>query len=328
MLMTEKARWMAVISRHYGIALRSVDLVCDGFNVTLKVSADTADFYLRLYRAQGRTRRQIDAEIGALLAFKPSRDVYVAKPQRLRGGGWVFSCHYRNQQRWAALFASAPGFPPAGSAHELRQLGRALGILHSQMAHAPPAGRRFDAAAKVAKAAEDVSNLGAEFQLISLKMNEVGSAVVSELNAGGPLQWGFCHGDIWLGKNVHFDGRRTTFFDFDDSIDGPLMIDLATLIAGLWYADLGDFPVQLRLVLDAYAAIRPLPAVDVRAIPALNRLHEISWLGFLAHSCTLEPSSWDTALQSFERRVAQWGTDGAATQAVRDYVANAQARNA
>lgn len=312
----EETPWAALVERHYDLAVQSVDMVSHAMNITLKVTADAGEFYLRLYRETGRTRADIDAEIGALLAFEPADDVYVSKPQRLRKGGYVFSWSGGTGARWGALFAAAPGYETEGRAGELRQLSFALGVLHRQMSAAPSSGRQFDAVATVSVAAESVSMRGKAFRPIGSAMIEAGSALVARLNTGGPLRYGFCHGDVWFGKNVHFDGPRTTFFDFDDCMHGPLAVDLATLIAGLWYAELTDFAAQLRLVLDTYAEVQPLSPRDVMAIPSLVRLDNIRTTGFLAHISALEPNS-----RPFKRRLAEWGPNGAATAYLRDYAA-------
>jgi Ser/Thr protein kinase RdoA (MazF antagonist) len=259
-----------------------------------------------------------------LLAFQAADDVHVAKPQELRSGGYVFSCDYAGHKRWAALFKSAPGFEPEGCIGDLRRLGAALAVLHRQMACAFPIGRPFDAEATVSMAATSVSRLGRKFQRVGSRMIEAGAALADELNADGQLRRGVCHGDIWLGKNVHFDGPRTTFFDFDDCTDGPLVSDLATLIAGLWYAELTDFAEQLRAVLDAYATVLPLPASDVLAIPRLIRMQEIRMTGFLAHNGAFEPGDWSTVLQHLEQRLSEWGLRGEATATVLDYTDSAR----
>ncbi len=314
--------WAALLGRHYGVSVRWVELVNVGVNATMRVDADIGEFYLRLYRTRGRTRRDIDAELTALLAFEPVADVHVAKPQMLRSGGagYRFACVYEGRKRWAVLFAAAPGFAPTGGTGELRQLGAALGILHRQMTLGPPAPRRFDAVATISITAENIAKLGPDHHAAVTSVREIGTELCAALREGARLRWGFCHGDVWLGKNLHFDGRRTTFFDFDDCFNGPLAADLATLIAGLWYADLSDFRAQLRIALDAYTAVLRLAQHDLMSIPALIRLHEIRMLGFLARCRPFEANSWNDVLELFRQRCAEWGPDGIATAAIRDYV--------
>jgi Ser/Thr protein kinase RdoA (MazF antagonist) len=307
-----------VIERQYDLAVRSVELAWQGANTTLKIGSDADSFYLRLYREKGRTRTEIDAEIGALLTFRPARQIHVSKPVQLRCGDHVFSCDYQPRQRWAVLFTAAPGSPPEANAASLTRLGEAVGVLHEQMAPAFPAGRPFDAERAVSRAVETIAALGPGLRAADREIAEAGAASIAELDACGVVRVGFCHGDVWLGKNVHCLGQRVTFFDFDDCVDGPLAVDLATPIIGLWYAGLADFPEQSRGFLDAYAAVQPLPANDIMAIPPLARLYEIGLLGVLAGSGTLEPHDWEMALDHFERRMEEWSPGGAAAAAIHE----------
>ncbi|MGF1621704.1 MAG: phosphotransferase [Rhodomicrobiaceae bacterium] len=313
---SQKAYWKDLIERHYHLAVRSVGLVWQGANITLKIDTGPDSFYLRLYREKGRSRAEIDAEIGALLTFRPAGQVYVSTPVQTRGGDHVFSCDHEQRRRWAALFTAAPGSLPEGDAASLSRLGEAVGVLHEQMAPASPVGRPFDPARTVSRTVETIASLGPGLRAADRGIAEAGAASIAELDACGALRVGFCHGDVWLGKNVHFLGQRVTFFDFDECVDGPLSVDLMTPIMGLWYAGLVDFPAQSRVFLDAYAAVRPLPANDIMAIPPLARLYEIGLLGFLAGSGTLEPYDWEMALDYFERRMEEWRPGGAAATAI------------
>jgi Ser/Thr protein kinase RdoA (MazF antagonist) len=63
-----------------------------GANITLKVDSDADSFFLRLYREKGRTRTEIDAEIGALLAFRPAGQTHVSMPVQLRDKRFSFLC--------------------------------------------------------------------------------------------------------------------------------------------------------------------------------------------------------------------------------------------
>jgi hypothetical protein len=81
-----------LIERHYDLAVRSVELAWQGANITLKVDPNADSFHLRLYREKGRTRTEIDAEIGALLAFRPAGQTHVSMPVQLRDKRFSFLC--------------------------------------------------------------------------------------------------------------------------------------------------------------------------------------------------------------------------------------------
>jgi hypothetical protein len=89
---SEKAHWKDLIERHYDLAVRSVELAWQGANITLKVDSDADSFFLRLYREKGRTRTKIDAEIGALLAFRLAGQTHVSVPVQLRDKRFSILC--------------------------------------------------------------------------------------------------------------------------------------------------------------------------------------------------------------------------------------------
>ena len=312
----EEVFWKDQIARHYYFTVRSIELVQLAANITLKVCTGAGEFYLRLYRETGRSRTEIGGEMRALEAFRSVGEVHVVKPVRLKGGGFVFSCRYQHRRRWAALFNLAPGdlLPP--NAFGIRRLGEALGILHKQMVHVFPVGRPFDAEMIVSRAVTNASKIGPGFRSASTRMKQEGGALIARLAASAPLPLGFCHGDVWLGKNVHFQGGRVTFFDFDDCVDGPLAIDLATPIAGFWCAGLTDFPAHIYSFLDAYNAVRSLQVSEILAIPTLILVYEFRLLGFLSGYCQLTPYEWEMAVDQFERQVEAWKPDGTASLAI------------
>jgi Ser/Thr protein kinase RdoA (MazF antagonist) len=297
----------------YGLPLRSAELVNRGVNVTFRLWAGPGEFYLRLYRHQGRSRAQIDGEIAALLAFRSNYEVYVAKPQRLRDGGYVFTCTYNGEMRFACLFAAARGRPADANAGDMRQFGVALAVMHLQTTVPPVScGRPFLPAAMLGEALKDLSKAGPKCRHICERIEPVRTAIVANLGRQSSLSIGFCHGDAWCG-NVHFFGPRTTFFDFDDCFDGPLIADLVPQIAWLWHANRLEFPALVRVLLDAYTSLLPLTDADLAIIPPLVQLHEICAIAFIARYCSLEPAMWDECLERSRRILDDWSPGGAAT---------------
>jgi Ser/Thr protein kinase RdoA (MazF antagonist) len=111
---------------------------------------------------------------------------------------------------------------------------------------------------------------------------------------------------------VHFSGPRTTFFDFDDCFDGPLVADLVPQIAWLWNATRSEFPALVRILLDAYTSLSSLAETDFAAIPVLVQLHEICSIAFLAKYCSLDPVTWSQCLERSIRTLEDWSPGGAA----------------
>jgi Ser/Thr protein kinase RdoA (MazF antagonist) len=299
------------LSSIYGLPLHSAKLINRGVNITFKISADLGAFYLRLYRPRGRSREEIDGEIAALLAFRPADEVYVSKPQKLREGGYVFSCEYNDETRFACLFAGARGRLAESNAGDMRQFGSALAVLHRQMDAFAVPRRPFQPDEIIDETSQHLSSRGPQFRHFCRKIRHIGIAIDANLSGSSALRRGFCHGDAWRG-NVHFSGPRTTFFDFDDCFDGPLVADLVPQIAWLWNATRSDFPALIRVLLDAYTSLSSLAETDFAAIPVLVQLHEICSIAFLAKYCSLDPVTWSQCLERSARTLEDWSPGGAA----------------
>lgn len=305
--------WLSpdVLFALYGLSLRSAVLVHRGVNVTYRLSAGPGQFYLRLYRPQGRSRKQIEGGIAALSSFRSVDEVYVAKPQKLQAGGYVFSCRHNEEVRFACLFAAARGRPADNNASDMRQLGVALAVMHRQTAFLA-CGRPFLPAEAISEAVQHLSRRGSRWRHICGKVRHMGVTINANLDRHVSLPRGFCHGDAWCG-NVHFAGPRTTFFDFDDCFDGPLVADLVPQIAWLWHCNRSEFPDLVRVFMDAYASVLPLSVADLAVIPSLVQLHEICSIAFLARYCCLEPVVWAECLERSVRTLDDWSPGGAAS---------------
>jgi Ser/Thr protein kinase RdoA (MazF antagonist) len=299
------------LSEIYGMPFRSLKLASQGLNITFKLTTEIREFHLRLYRGQGRCRQAIDGEIAALLAFRPADEVYVARPQKLREGGYIFSCPYNDEPRSACLFMAARGRQAESNPGDMRQFGVALAVMHRQMNASPVASRPFLPLEAIGEATHHLPRRGSQFRHLCRKIKRIGVMIDANLKSHASLRRGFCHGDAWCG-NAYLSGPRTTFFDFDNCFDGPLVADLVPQIAWLWQSMRPEFPALARILLDAYASILPLSNADIAAIPLLVQLHEVCAIAFLSKHCILEPAIWAECLDRSARMLDDWSPGGAA----------------
>jgi Ser/Thr protein kinase RdoA (MazF antagonist) len=295
----------------FGFSLRSPEVVSRGVNITFRLSADRGKFYLRLYGGRGRGREQIAGEIAALLAFRPADEVYVARPQMQRTGGYILDCPYNGEPRFACLFGAAAGREAQNNAGDMRQFGVALAVMHRQMDASLTSGRPFQPAEVIDEALRHLPQRSVQFSHLCRKIRHIGIMIDASMGGHSALRRGLCHGDAWAG-NVRISGPKTTFFDFDNCFDGPLIADLVPQIAWLWHAVRPEFPVLARILLDAYASILPLSDSEVAAIPLMVQLHEICSIAFLAKHCFLEPAIWAECLDRSARMLDDWSPGGAA----------------
>jgi Ser/Thr protein kinase RdoA (MazF antagonist) len=294
----------------YGRPFSAVEPAARGPNRTFKVHTGGDPLYLRLYRREGRSRAEIEAEVAALLAT----DSIAARPVPLAGGGYVCRCPFEGAMRFAVLFTEAPGAPPEPTAGNLRRIASELARLHDQMRQAYPVGRPFEPETIITSACASLEALGEAFHPVISRITELRPDICARLHGAGAVR-GVCHGDIWVG-NVHVLGERTTFFDFDECFDGPLVADVARFLASVWERDHEDFPMAAEAICAGYGAAR-LPLEDWRLMPTLCQLDAINSIGFLATYCALEPSSWEECRASTLKHLADWAPDGRASAILR-----------
>ena len=293
----------------YGRPFLSVESAVPGVNRTFRVRTASGAFYLRLYRKVGRSRAEIEGEIMALLAAGGN----AAKPVALTTGDYVFQCPFEADSRFAVLFTEAPGAKPEPTPGNLRQIASELALLHERLRRVYPIGRPFPPETVITEACASLAALGQAFLPISDHIAELRSGICTRLQAADAAH-GVCHGDVWVG-NVHLLGDQTTFFDFDECFDGPIVADVARLLASIWEGDAVSFSASVEAVNAGYVASgSTLGAQDWQLAPALGQLDAISRIGFLAAYCVLEPPLWEDCLARTMQALADWSPDGTASK--------------
>lgn len=309
--MTEQAPSPELLAGLYGRPFSSVESAARGVNRTFRARTEGDPLYLRLYRQEGRSRAEIEAEIAALLATGGN----AAQPVPLVDGGYVFLYPFEGSPRFAVLFTEAPGAAPEPTADNLRRIASELAQLHDHMRQAYPVGRPFEPETIITSACASLDALGEGFGPIRRRIAELRPDICGRLHGAGAVR-GVCHGDVWVG-NVHFLGKRTTFFDFDECFDRPLIADVARLLASVWARKHEDFPLAAEAIRAGYGMAR-LPLEDWRSLPALGQLDAINVIGFLATYCTLEPPSlWEECRADTFQLLADWAPDGGASAILR-----------
>jgi Ser/Thr protein kinase RdoA (MazF antagonist) len=98
-----------VLSRYDLGAVRCCRLHHRGLNDTYKVECGQDDtYFLRIYRADWRSREEIDTEI-AMLLHLARHEVKVSTPVSRADAQFLTPLDCAEGRRWAALFVSAPG---------------------------------------------------------------------------------------------------------------------------------------------------------------------------------------------------------------------------
>lgn len=282
-------------------------------NDTYRLAAARRLYYLRVYQAGWRSKREAEAEINVIEAVAAA-DVSVARAVPLRGGGFVFDIVAPEALRQAVLFHEAPGIElgyggPDGPKNAYRY-GEVVGRFHrATSSFGPPSNRRpLDVVAMLDIPEGIVSALlpEAERKYFALLCDRLRDRIRS---AKG-LSLGLCHGDLNC-SNIHFDKDRATIIDFDCCGWGWLANDVAAFARGV---TLHRYPgveasALIGSFLQGYRRKMPIDGENLGAVPAFLMIQRI-WVvslhidghhrwgyGHFGPSCAIRLINW---LRSWE----------------------------
>jgi Ser/Thr protein kinase RdoA (MazF antagonist) len=243
-----------------------------GMNDTYEVKTVTGlTYFLRAYRSPRRSRADVAYELDALLHLK-HKGVPVAWPVARRDGAHMSTVNAPEGRRHIVLFVEAPGVEPEyerDPAGMSARYGRAVARMHNALDDFSSPHRRspLDLEHLIEKPLRLVRDWLKNRPTDRERLREAGASVLNQLKAlpETDLEQGFCHGDLQgYHARVAEDGTLT-HFDFDFCGPGYRAYDLAVF---RWCALLSDKQdIWWPPYLAAYREIRPLAAVDVRAIP-------------------------------------------------------------
>lgn len=198
---------------------------------TYKLSTPTARYALKIYRTGWRSTQDILWELSALDHVE-RRGVNIARPVLRKDGRLITEVRAPEGMRSAVLFQWANGTAPKYTEPEhARQYGQLLARLHEAGEAMPLKCSRpmMDRAylldsplALIRTRLMDRPDISANLDALEARV----SARLAEVEQED-LDWGFCHGDVWL-NNARFDGDRLVLFDFDFAAKGWRIFDLAS----------------------------------------------------------------------------------------------------
>jgi Ser/Thr protein kinase RdoA (MazF antagonist) len=282
-----------VVSDYYIPLPAECTLLVSGRHDTFLVSTGGGQFVLKVYRQGSKTRRDLLAEIDALLHLG-RKGGSVAMPVMRRDGAYVWDLSTPGGERQALLFSVAKGKPVSVlDARSCGLLGGALADIHN-------AADDYDSA----RVLYDLELLRDE----PIRMHEPllqqcpedwlylqGLARrLRERFSGLPvaaLDWGFCHGEF-NARNNHLDESTgaVTSFDFEDCGAGFRAYDLAVFRFLLGPGDENPSAESLwEAYLGGYGERRPLKAIDREAITLFVLMRPLWILGNIVRTHTPRP---------------------------------------
>jgi len=280
-----------VVSKHYPFGeVRECELLRRSFNQVYGLSfSDGRRAVARLSAERPRGAPNVDYE-AALLAHLRARSVPVADCLRASSGATAVIVNLPEGERPLMLFEHLDGDMTGEALADVEAFGRGLAMLHDAADDFVAADSHYTLdlsyllelpLQRLLAAPTMTQELGAQF-------TELGNRLHKRISAIDGLTRVVCHGDAHGQNNFVSDGpgqeRVASFFDFDDAGPGYLAFELAVYA---WSMHPRSATGQLdekalarwQHFIAAYRSVRPLPAADLRAVPAFMAVRHFWLLG-------------------------------------------------
>jgi Ser/Thr protein kinase RdoA (MazF antagonist) len=261
------------------------DLLQAGPNDTYLVATRDGRYIARVYGARWRSPSDIAYELD-LLVHLAGKGVPVAAPVPGKDGSLTHALAAPEGCRQLVVFAYAEGVPLSwGDDAHCRLAGRLAAMVHGAAdGFASPHARRpldlgYLIDAPLAALRPFLAHRPDDWRYLEALATRLRARAAAAAAAG--LDWGICHGNYSL-KNVRVAADQTpTVFGFNRCGPGWRAYDFALIEWGLASAkQRGIWDAFLR----GYAAVRPLGAADLAAVPLFHAIHHLWRLGVQAHN--------------------------------------------
>lgn len=294
-----------VLTRYDIGAIKGCEFWCRGLSDVYVVETDRGLYVLRVAHWGWRSQADIHFEL-ALLDFLHNRGLPIAYPLRTKSGTLSIVIPALEGERYAALFAYAPGTVPIGdlSVRQATRLGETLAKVHQ-------AGLEFECSDERKPLTlnylldESWSTIAPFLQRVDRDYVE---SAIEQIKQGlkdfprSSPYWGICWGDPHSG-NTHFtEADQPTLFDFDQCGFGWRTFDL-----GKFRQVALNTGISRRVreaFLQGYRSVNPLEEFELAAISAFTQTAHI-WVWSISLNYALRHNYSRLDDLFFRKRVEQ-----------------------
>lgn len=274
------------IQHHYEIgSVVKIQYFLRGMNDTYEVETDVDRYIFRIYRADRRSRSDIEFEL-ELLRFLGANGISVSEPIPRKDGTYLNGFNVTEGMRYGVLFQYAEGHErPIHAAADSYQFGESIGHMHKAADHfeCRHAREQLDMECLIDR---PLSIIRPYMEHRLMDYNYLGKLAtelkkrISELEVKG-LDWGVCHGDLHGNTNVAFtEEEQLTQYDFDLCGYGWSAYDIAEFRLAREIHS-GHDPEEVEELWDAflrgYGSVRSLCENDLAAVPVFVAIRQL-WL--------------------------------------------------
>lgn len=267
-----------VVSQYKITNPQSCEFWYRGLNDTYKVSADSGNFALRVYRKGWRTLSDINFEMEAI-RYLQEKGAKVAFPIERSEGGYVTTVVAPEGEREIVITQFIEGAVlKFEDAEDAATYGKAAADIHAFSSEYKPSHNRYKLdiehliSEPLASIKPHLTNRPSDWEFL---MEFAASLSKTFIKANSEcLDYGFCHGDFH-GHNAHDSGSEIVHFDFDCCGFGFRIYDLATF---KWSARLRKKENEWwPKFLQGYKSKREIAASDLSYVESFVAMRDL-WL--------------------------------------------------
>lgn len=256
---------------------------------TYLVESSNNKFILRVYRSTHRSLPQIEEEV-KLLFYLKDNGVSASFPCLDSSGSAIQKIDAIEGERHAVLFTYAPGNTVKTlNKNQLRSFGAEMAKFHNVSASMQPDQSRwnFDLQTTMFQPLDKIAPGFKEDQETYLWLQQTATEIqlrLSEIDTSN-FSKGYCHFDF-LPKNMHFDGDKVTFFDFDFMGYGWLVYDISSFCQHLMLdvytgrMTQEESNIAFDVLLTGYREHRIITEQELATIPYLSIGFWLFYMGF------------------------------------------------
>ena len=284
-----------------------------GMADTYRVSVGGNGYFLKVFMAKRRSRKDVAEEVRLLLHLL-HHGVSVCEPIISVKGDFLLSIKAPEGERYAVLYSEAVGVKGISEIHR-RAFGRMVARMHqSADSLGPPYGRDClelehildDNLASIDKF---MVNRREYFEMIS-RISSHAKELVSCVLEPRPPEHGVCHGDLFGGDVLFSSDSEPVIFDFESSGTGWRALDIAVFTGNTDWMDTST-KAQLQQqrevgqFLEGYTSVRELTRGEYRVLKLDSAVHHIFLMGLALRYWTIR-DGWHWANDDFINWHMKW----------------------
>ena len=277
-----------------------------GMADTYRIEAGSQLFFLKVYMAARRSRKDVDEEVRLLLHLARG-GVGVSVPIESINGRYILALSAPEGERYAVLFEGAKGTEGTTGQHQ-RELGRMVAAMHQCADRLEPSYDRdcFELEHLLDDSLACIEplmvNRPEDYEIIARIARHARAVVTATLPRRKP-EHGVCHGDLHGGDVLYSPDGAPLIFDFDSSGCGWRALDIAVFGGSSDWMDTSQETEvrrqrEVAQFLDGYTSVRELSGGELEVLKLDSAVHHIYLMGLVLRYWTIR-DGWYWADDSF-----------------------------